>query len=100
MHHRTAKRIHNNNINNATQMMPLSHRSQGPRRSRRSHLSHRAVSQPLSIQKQLRLVLSCLPLGTSLATSTIYIYTDIYICIYMCIFLPTLLLSISVTKIS
>lgn len=84
MHHRTAKRIHNNNINNATQMMPLSHRSQGPRRSRRSHLSHRAVSQPLSIQKQLRLVLSCLPLGTSLATSTIYIYTDI--CIYMYIY--------------
>lgn len=84
MHHRTAKRIHNNDINNATQMMPLSHRSQGPRRSRRSHLSHRAVSQPLSIQKQLRLVLSCLPLGTSLATSTIYIYTDI--CIYMYIY--------------
>lgn len=87
MHHRTAKRIHNNNINNATQMMPLSHRSQGPRRSRRSHLSHRAVSQPLSIQKQLRLVLSCLPLGTSLATSTIYIYTDIYTYMYIYVYL-------------
>lgn len=83
MHHRTAKRIHNNNINNATQMMLLSHRSQGPRRCRRSHHSHRAVSQPLSIQNQLRLVLSWLPLGTSLETSTIYRY--IYICIYICV---------------